>query len=353
VSLFKRKQSSVLGIDISSTSVKLLELSRSARGFTVEHHAVEPLPPNTIVEKAISDVAAVGETIRQAIKRAGAKTKNCALAVSGSAAITKVITMPAGLTDDDMESQLQIEADQYIPFALEEVNLDFEVLGPTENNADTVDVLLAASRKENIELRVAAAEAAGLTPKVMDVEAYAVENAFSLLLDQVPNEGRDKSVALIDIGATMTCLSVMHNRKLIYTREQPFGGRQLTEEIMHRYGLTYDQAGMAKKQGGLPDDYVSDVLEPFKQILAQQASRFLQFFYSASQYTTVDYIVLAGGCASIPAIDETIEQLLAITTVIANPFSGMSLASRLSPKSLAKDAPSLMVACGLALRSFD
>jgi type IV pilus assembly protein PilM len=353
VSLFKRKQSSMLGIDLSSTSVKLLELSRSSKGFKVEHHAVEPLPPMAIVEKTISDVAAVGEAIRHAIKRAGTKSKHCAMAVSGSAAITKVITMPAGLTDNDMEAQLQVEADQYIPFALEEVNLDFEVLGPTDNNADTVDVLIAASRKENIELRVAAAEAAGLTPKVMDIEAYAVENAFSLLLDQVPNEGRDKSAALVDIGATMTCLSVMHNRKLIYTREQPFGGRQLTEEIMHRYGLTYEQAGAGKKQGGLPDDYVSEVLDPFKHTLAQQVSRFLQFFYSASQYTAVEYIVLAGGCASIPAIDETIEQQLGITTVIANPFSRMSLASRLSPKNLAKDAPSLMVACGLALRGFD
>ncbi|MGH8503029.1 MAG: pilus assembly protein PilM [Gammaproteobacteria bacterium] len=352
MSLFKRKQSSVLGIDISSTSVKLLELSRAGAGFKVEYHAVEPLPHNAITEKAISDVAAVGETIRHAIKRAGTKNKHCAMAVSGSAVITKVITMPAGLTDEDMETQIQLEADQYIPFALEEVNLDFEVLGPTEGNADSVDVLLAASRKENIELRVAAAEAAGLTPKVMDIEAYAVENAFSLLLDQVPNEGRDKTVALVDIGATMTCLSVMSNRKLIYTREQPFGGRQLTEEIMQRYGLTYEQAGMAKKQGGLPDDYASEVLEPFKQTLAQQVSRFLQFFYSASQHTMVDYIVLAGGCASIPMIDETVERLLSITTVIANPFNRMSLASRLSPKNLAKDAPSLMVACGLALRSF-
>jgi type IV pilus assembly protein PilM len=353
VFLFKRKQSPVLGIDISSTSVKLLELSRTGSGFRVENHAVEPLPPNAIAEKAISDVAAVAETIRRAVKRAGTRTKNCAMAVTGSAVITKIITMPTGLKDAEMEAQIALEADQYIPYALEEVNLDFEVLGPTEGNADTVDVLLAASRRENIDLRVAAAEAAGLAPKVMDVEAYAVENAFSLLLDQVPNEGRDKTAALVDIGATMTCLNVMSDRKLIYTREQPFGGRQLTEEIMQRYGLSYEEAGLAKKQGGLPETYVPEVLEPFKQTVSQQVNRFLQFFYSASQHAVVDQIVVAGGCASIAGIDDAIEESLGVTTIIANPFSRMSLAARVNPRSLGGDAPSLMVACGLALRSFD
>lgn len=353
MSLFKRKQSPILGIDISSTSVKLLELSRTGSGFRVETHAVEPLPPNAITEKAISDVDAVGETIRRAVNRTGTKNKHCAMAVTGSAVITKIVTMPAGLTDDEMEAQIQLEADQYIPYALDEVNLDFEVLGPTVGNADTVDVLLAASRRENIELRVAAAESAGLTPKIMDVEAYAVESVFTLLLDQVPDEGRGKTVALIDIGATMTCLNVMDSRKLIYTREQPFGGRQLTDEIMQRYGLTYEQAGQAKKAGGLANDYATEVLEPFKQTIAQQVSRFLQFFYSASQHTAVDQITLAGGCASIPGIDRIIEKQLGIPTAIANPFSRMSLGARVNPKSLGSDAPSLMIACGLALRSFD
>lgn len=349
---FKRKQSPILGIDISSTSVKLLELSRASAGLRVESHAVEPLPSNAIAEKTISDVGAVGETIRKAIKRAGTRNKNCAMAVPGSAAIIKVITMPAGLKDEEMEAQIQLEADQYIPYALEEVNLDFEVLHPTQGNSEMVDVLLAASRRENIELRVAAAEVAGLTPRIMDIESDAVAHAFSLLIDQVPSEGRDKTVALVDIGATMTSLNVMSNGNLIYTREQPFGGHQLTEQIMQRYGLSYEEAGKGKKLGGLPENYVAEILEPFKQTVAQQASRFLQFFYSATQHTAIDHIILAGGCASIPGIDESIERLLGITTIIADPFSRMSLASRVSKKNLGSNAPSLLVACGLALRSF-
>lgn len=349
---FTRKKQPLVGIDISSSAVKLLELSQNSSGYRVEHYGVEPLPPNAINEKSISDVDAVGESIQKAIKRSGTKNKHCAMAVAGSSVITKVITMPASLKNDELEGQIQLEADQYIPFALEEVNLDFNVLGPTEGNPETVDVLLAASRSENVELRVAAAEHAGLTPKIMDVEAYAVENVFPFLLDHIPEGHGGKTIGLVDMGATMTRLDVIADEKMVYTREQPFGGRQLTEEIMRRYRLSYAEAGLAKKGGGLPEDYVPEVLEPFKESIAQQVNRFLQFFYSASRYSAIDHLILAGGCASIPGIDELIENRLGPSTTIANPFSRMSLASRLDPHTLGNDAPSLLIACGLALRSF-
>ena len=345
---FTRKQVPVLGIDISSTSVKLVELSPHGNGYKVESHAVEPLPANAVVEKNIAEVDAVGETIRKALKRAGTKNKLCALAVPSSAVITKVITMPATLNEADMETQIQLEADQYIPYALEEVNLDFEVLGPTEKNPETVDVLLAASRSENVEMRVAAAEMAGLTAKIIDVEAYTIENVYHLLPEF--DATREKIVAIIDVGATMTSINVMEHGKLVYTREQPFGGKQLTEEIMRRYGLSYEEAGLAKKEGGLPDNYVPEVLEPFKETMANQVHRFLQFYFAASQHAAVDHIVLAGGCAAIRGIDEMIESQVGTPTTIANPFSKMSLASRINPQRLADDAPSLILACGLALR---
>ena len=350
---FSQKKGSVIGLDISSTSVKAIELSQTGSGYRVEHHGVEPLPANAVTEKVISDVDAVGETIRKVIKKSASKAKRCSLAVAGSAVITKVITMPSSLNDRDMEAQIQIEADQYIPYALEEVNLDFNVLGETEGNPETVDVLLAASRSENVEMRVAAAEAAGISPIVVDVEAYSIENVYPLLSDQVPNQGQDKTVGILDIGATMTSLSIIQDGQMIYTREQPFGGKQLTEEIMHQYGLTYEEAGLAKKEGGLPDNYVSDLLEPFKQSAAQQANRFLQFFYSASQHSAVDHILLAGGCASIPDLDENIHNELGIPVTIANPFNNVSLGSKINPQALGNDAPALLIACGLALRGFD
>ena len=354
----KRKKPSLLGIDISSTSVKVVELSQTDSGYRVESLAVEPLPANAVTEKNIQDVEAVGESLAKALKKSGSKCKLTALAVPGSSVITKIITMPASLSDAELETQIELEADQYIPYPLEEINLDFQVLGPTQANPDTVDVLLAASRSENVEMRTAVAEIAGLTAKLVDVEAYTIEKATSLIIPQTnyTDDGDDTNsfvIAVLDVGATMTSLNVIENGELIYTREQAFGGKQLTEEIMRRYGLAYEEAGRLKKAGGLPDNYIPEVLEPFKENMAQQVSRFLQFFYTAGQHESVDMIALAGGCASIPGIDELISAQLGIETIIANPFAHMDLSNKVNSQALSNDAPALMIACGLAMRSFD
>jgi type IV pilus assembly protein PilM len=353
VFLLSRKKPAILGLDISSTSVKLLELAQDGDHYKVQSLVIEPLPDNAVSEKNIQDVEAVGETIQKAVKRSGTKVKQAAVAVAGSAVITKIITMPAALSDSELEDRIQVEADQYIPYPLEEINLDFEVMGPTQNNPETVDVLLAASRSENIELRTDALTLGGLTPKIVDVEAYTIEHSSALITSDIADWDEHKIIAVIDIGATMTSLNVVENNQLIYTREQSFGGKQLTEEIMRRYGLAYEEAGRLKKEGGLPDNYIPEVLEPFKETIAQQVSRFLQFFYTAGQHNSVDLIALAGGCASIPGIDELVESQLDTPTVIANPFAKMSLSAKVNPQALSKDAPSLMIACGLAMRSFD
>lgn len=349
--LFGRKKTPLLGVDISSTSIKVLELGRSGNRFRVESYAVEPLPPNSVVEKNISDVELVGEAIGRAVKKSGSKTKTAACAVAGSAVITKVISMPADLTEEEMESQIQVEADQYIPYPLEEISMDFEVLRPSETDPDRVDVLLAASRSDNVDIRKAALELGGLQPKVIDVEAFALENTLKLLAGGQEDLG--ELVAVADVGATTTTLSVLHNMKIIYTREQAFGGRQLTEEIQRRYGLSYEEAGLAKRQGGLPDNYEPEVLEPFRQSMVQEVNRALQFFFSSSQFGAVDTVVLAGGCASIAGVADLIQEKVGLTVLAANPFANMALASGIRAEALSNDAPALMIACGLALRSFD
>ena len=355
--LFTQKKVPLLGLDISSTAVKLLELSQqSGRGgvrYRVESYAVEPLPSTAVVEKNIADVEAVGKAVRNVVRKAGTRNKRAAVAVSGSAVITKLISMPATLSEREMESQIQLEADQYIPYPLEEVNIDFQVLGTSEKSPELVDVLLAASRSENVDDRVAALEIAGLTCEIVDVEAYAMENACTQLIDQWPNGGHDHTIAVADIGATTTTLNVLHNNHIIYTREQNFGGRQLTEEIQRRYGLSVEEAGMAKRQGGLPESYEIEVLEPFKEAMVQQISRLLQFFFAGSEYSRVDQIVLAGGCASIAGVADMVEEQLGVPCVVANPLANMSLSSRVQAQTLAQDAPALMIACGLAMRSFD
>ena len=351
--LFQKKSNLLLGLDVSSTSVKLLELSRSNGRYRVESYGVEPLPPNAVVEKNISDVEGVGEALKRLVSRSKAGSTNVAVAVAGSAVITKVIEMDASLTDEEMENQIIVEADQYIPYPLDEVSIDFEVQGISEQSPDQVEVLLAACRKENVELREAAMELGGLSARIVDIEAHAMKRAFELIQSQLGSSPEDMVVAILDIGATMTTLSVLADDRSIYTREQLFGGKQLTEEIQRRYSLSFEEAGLAKKQGGLPDDYDEEVLRPFKEAVLQQVTRSLQFFFSSSQYDDVDYIVLAGGTASIDGLAAMIENKLGTPTIIANPFADMSLSSKVDAAALANDAPAMMITCGLAMRSFD
>jgi type IV pilus assembly protein PilM len=344
----------MLGLDISSTSVKLLELSKSGGKYRVESYGVEPLPENAVVEKNISDVEGVGEAIARLIERSKTKIKLAAVAVAGSAVITKTIEMPANLSEDELENNLRAEADQYIPYPLEEVALDFEVQGPSPRSDEQVEVLLAACRRENVEMRQAALELGGLKAKVVDIEAHCMQRAFDLVREQFTGEGgEDQIIAIIDIGATMTTLSVLTNSGTPYTREQLFGGKQLTEEIQRRYSLSVEEAGLAKKQGGLPDDYETEVLQPFKEAVVQQVTRSLQFFYSSSAFDDVDHIILAGGTSSIEGLADMVAAKLGTPTSIANPFVNMTLSSKVNEVNLNNDAPALMIACGLAMRSFD
>jgi len=351
-SFLDQQPKSLLGLDISSSAVKLLEISRSGSRYKVESYLVRPLPPNTVVEKNINDVEALADTIRKVVSQSRAKAKDAAVAVYGSSVITKVIEMPAELSDQALETQIALEADQYIPYPLDEVALDFEVVGPSENNPEQVDVLLAACRLENVDARVQALEMAGLKPRVVDVEVFAVERSFELLANQLEELG-DQVVAIADVGATMLTLSVLVNGKTVYTREQLFGGKQVTEEIQRRYGLSLEEAGQAKKQGGLPEDYVSEVLEPFKDALVQQISRSLQFFFSSSQYNYIDQLIMAGGVAAMDGLRDEIEEKLGMPTMVANPFADMEVSSKVNAVALSNDAPAMLIAAGLALRGLE
>nr|WP_200769463.1 pilus assembly protein PilM [Fontimonas thermophila] len=353
-SLFGGQSPQLVGLDIGSSAVKLLELSRKGTRYHVEAYAVEPLPPNAMNDKQIADIKLVGEAIGRAVNRAGTRTRQAAIAVSGPSVITKVIEMPKSLSGDEMEEQIRAEADQYIPYPVDEVSLDFEVLGPSAKNAEMVEVVLAACRREQVEQLCAAIELAGLKPKVVDVQAYALENACQFIEHQMPDGGRQKTVAIVDMGAATTSVLVLHDRKAIYTRDQSFGGRQLTEDIMRTYGMSYEEAIKAKRSGKLPEGYDTEVLAHFVSDMAQQIDRSLQFFFSAvTQYSSIDQIILAGGCAQIAGVDARIQERLQIPTAVARPFAKMSVASRAKPANLAQDEPSLLTACGLAFRAFD
>ncbi|NWK61043.1 pilus assembly protein PilM [Acinetobacter sp. SwsAc3] len=349
--LYRKPSKGLIGVDISSTSVKVLELSVKNNRYWVESYALVPLPEGSVVEKNILNPEAVGDALERAVNLANVQSTDVALAVPTSMVITKIIEMDADMNDDEREIQIRDDAEQYIPFPLDEASLDFEVLPDRLANPNRVNVLLVATRIENVEARAEALELGGLTPKIADVESFAIENAFKVFSDTLPMGVN--TVGILDIGHTMTTLSVMKNNKVIYTREQVFGGKQLTQEIQNRYGLSFEEAGRAKKSRTLPDDYDIEVLEPFLEAVVQQAARSLQFFFSSSQFNEIDHILLAGGNANIPGLAKLLQQKLGYRVTIANPFLQMGFSPQIDIKKIENDASSLMVACGLALRSFD
>ncbi|MGA9992238.1 MAG: pilus assembly protein PilM, partial [Thiobacillaceae bacterium] len=279
--------------------------------------------------------------------------KHVAMALPSNAVITKKIVVPATLTGIELENQVESEANQVIPFSLDEVNLDFQVLGPAPNSPDDVQVLLAAARKEKVEDRVAAAEASGLKSLVMDVEAYATQLAYEAMANQLPGGGAGQTVAIMDIGASAMHINILHDNDSVYLRDHGFGGSQLNHEISRRYGMTNEEAEIAKRKGTLPENYEAEVLQPYSETLAMEIGRALQLFTTSTQFHKVDQILLAGGGAMIPGLDDVVANRTGIPTMVANPFSNMAVGPKIRPQELANDAPALFVACGLALRRFD
>ena len=352
--IFKPKAPPLFGLDISSSSVKMLEIVDGGKqGYRVERYAIESLPKDAVLDGNINNLEAVAESVKRGHKRLATRTKHVAMAVPSGAVITKKIIVPAGQREEELEVQVESEANQYIPFALEEVNLDFQVVGPSPNNPDEQEVMIAATRREKIEDREAVAEAAGLKAIVMDIESFAQQSALSLVISQLPNHGADQNVAVVDIGANVMNVSVLRNDQSVYTREQAFGGNQLTADIVSRYGMSVEEAENAKRSGGLPDDFETEVLRPFMENLAMEIQRALQFFFTSTQFNTVDNILLAGGSAVISGLDEVVHARTQVPTVVANPFGAMQTSPRIQLKRLVIDAPSLIVACGLAMRRFD
>ncbi|SFP64419.1 type IV pilus assembly protein PilM [Nitrosomonas cryotolerans] len=356
IDFLKMKSPLLIGVDISSSSVKMVELSlvdKEKGIYRIERYAIEPLPEGTMQDGGIVNLEAVSESMRQGWKRMNAKLKNIALALPSADVITKKIIVPAGQREDDLAFQVENEAGQYIPFALEEVNLDFQITKHLVDSPDEIEVLIAASRKDKVEDRVAAALSAGLKAMIMDVEPYAAQAAFELIKNQLLDDGKDQVIALIDIGATVMSINVLHNGEFVYMRDQPFGGNQLTQEIRNQYNLSLEEAEMAKRSGNLPDNYQTDVLQPFCETLSVEVMRAIQFFFTSTQYGEINYILIAGGCAVIPGLKETIATRTQVSTLVVNPFSSMELSNHIVPKQLNLDAPSLLIACGLAMRSFD
>ncbi|MDT8449949.1 MAG: type IV pilus assembly protein PilM [Wenzhouxiangellaceae bacterium] len=352
MNIFKRSVPPTVGLDIGTSSVKLLQLSRAGSGYRVDHLAVESLPEGAFAEHSINNIDEVGTAIRNAVKRSGTRAKHCAMAVSGSAVITKLIHLPGDLGEDEIEGQIEVEAGQYIPYPRDEVSLDFEILGQSARNADVVEVLLAASKTENVETRQAVAEMAGLTARVIDVEALAAANAFELVRKR---EGISDSsvIAVLDIGDVRSSLNVLRGGRSIYYRDHPFGGRELVEETMRRYGLDAEQAQFWKRGEEPPAGFEDEVLESYRQSVIQQIGRALQFYSSSREYAPIGTLYIAGGGASAEGLVDAVGSELGMNAELADPLKGAKVAPRINAGILDMLRPSLVTVCGLALRGVE
>ncbi|WP_145653201.1 pilus assembly protein PilM [Pseudoduganella lurida] len=352
-SLFGAAVPPMVGLDISSSGVRLVELTDAGKdGIRVERCAVEPLPRGAVADGNIENLDQVVDAVRRLVKKSGTRARNAALGMPSTAVITKKIVLPAGLSEEQLEVQVESEASQYIPFALDEVSLDFDVIGPVASSQDDIEVMLAAARREKVEDRVAVAEASGLKASVMDIESYAARAALDRVTAQMPGAGAGQAIALFQVGASVTQFSVMLNGVTVYEREQPFGGNSLTQDIVRAHGLAFEEAEARKKSGDLPATYATDLLQPFLESAALEVTRAIQFFFTSTPYTKIDQIFLAGGCAMLPGLLDMIASRTRISSAVLSPFKGMQLAPGVREQQLRADAPAYLVACGLALRRF-
>jgi len=351
--LFGRKHPSMIGLDVSSSSVKLVELGQTGNGeFVLERFAAEPFEKGWITDGQIEKFDEVADAVRRVVAKSGTRTKHVVMAMPQSAVITKKIMLPAGLREEELELQVESEANQYIPFSLDEVSLHFFVIGPSPTSVGDVEVLIAASRKDRVQDRQGLAEAAGLKPVVLDIESHASRLAMSRVIAALPNEGKDALVALFEIGADTTSLKVLRDEEMLYDRDQAFGGSQLTQLISRQYGFSFEEAEAKKLAGDLPDDYEAAILGPFVDSLSQEIGRALQYFFTSTPHHKVHYVMLAGGTATLPGLKDRVTELTGFASMVVNPFDNMRLGSSVRESKLRREAPSYLTACGLAMRRF-
>lgn len=342
----------LVGVDIGSSSIKLVQLGRSGSGYRLEGFAVEPLPDNVMSDGSITDTGRLADAIKRGLRRARSKARDCAMAVSGSAVITKVVNVPAGLSDDDIEAQIEVEAGQYVPYPRDKIYLDFDVLGPVERSEELVEVLLVASKTEYVNLAREIAELAGLNLRLVDVESHAVANAFELVRRRVGIEDSE-TIGVLDLGSAASTLMALRGDRILYSREHAFGGQQLIEDCMRRYGMEAAEAAFLQRGEEPPAGFEDEILEPFRQSLVQQIGRALQFYSSSNSYTAINTLFLTGGAASTPGLAEAVGDEVGISCEVTDPIEGMRLAPSIDAARLDQVRPALTTACGLALRGFD
>lgn len=351
--LSKKRGKHVIGVDIGSSAIKMVELSGDSLGrCRLENYVIVPLNGASVSAGGVESLNQVGEVITKALKQLGTRERNAALAMPFSDVIVKRTTMIAGLSEVDMEDQVSIEAEQFMPFKIEEVNVDFYIDENGSAGEGEVAVVVAVSKKDKIEDRVAVAEAAGLKVLIVDLEQMAIESSLSII-PEIQESLKNDTVMIIDAGSSYMNIHTLHKGVPVYARQQNFSGTQLVNDIHSRYEMSNQEAELKNISGDLPEGFATDIEEPFAKSTSMEVARAVQFFTSSTQYSVVDLIVLVGGCSTIESLPFEVETVTGVKTIAGNPFEKMELSTKAKKLNINKDSASLMVACGLALRGFD
>lgn len=344
--LFKKKKD-LVGIDIGSSSVKLVQLWQTRDGYQLLNAAIMPLPPEAIVDNSLMDTAAVVDAVKNLVASLGIKSKEAACSISGNAVIIRKIILPA-MTSEELEDQISWEAEQYIPFDIKDVHIDFQILGPDAIDPSKVQVLLVASKKDIINDYVAVFNDAGLSLNVMDVDSFAVQNAFEL-----NTEASDEVRALVNIGAGVMNINVIKAETSLFTRDVQMGGNQYTEEIQKQLGVSAQEAEtmkmLAAEQQGGP---LADVIGRVNDSLAQEIKRSVDFYNStASGEERIVSISMCGGCSKMAGLKEAVAAKLGMDVEPLNPFERIKYGEKdFDPEYLQEIAPLMAVGVGLAIR---
>lgn len=351
--IFAPKAPPVLGVDISASAIKMVELSVDKKGMRLERYAVEPISEPLLTDGSVMNSDGLAAAIQACHNKLGSKIKGVATALPASMVITKVIRLARGLSDLEIEDQVAQDMSNTLPFSIDEANLDFQA--GDDGVEDDVPVFASAALRVRVEERVNAIEQAGLKAIIVDSEQLALIDAVEKYMDRNGLEGLDRNILIVDIGSSVTQFYILRNGEVIYSRESNFGGSQLTSDIQDRLGVSIDDARrikMGAKESDNPE-LVRTLQDAFADAAAQEARRQIQLFTTSSHHAAVDTVFLSGGSVAIPGLSERVEEALSVTSRLLNPFEGMTIASNIDQDRLARESASLVIACGLAMRRFD
>lgn len=343
------KKKNVIGLDIGSSSIKLVELTEGKNGYRLQNLAISPLPPEAIVDGALMDSVTIVDTIKEMISTTKTKTKNVVTSLSGHSVIVKKITLPF-MTEAELEESIQWEAERYIPFDINDVNIDFQIFGAGSENPDLMDVILVAAKKDIINDYVSVLVEAGLNPVIIDIDAFALENMIAINYEIE----KDEIIAIANVGANVTNINIIKNNISAFTRDIFKGGNLITEELQRQLHIDYDEAEKIKigsKIDVSSQPIVQKVLKTASEALAIEIGNTLEFYQSTTTYEKISKLYLSGGGAKVKDFDIILQQQTGIPVEIINPFKKIEYSEKnFDIEYLREIGPVMAVGVGLASR---